>query len=390
MPLSDTECRNAKGRATPYKLTDGEGMFLMVNPNGSRLWRLAYRFDGKQKTLAFGIYPYVTLAEARAKRLEAKRTLAAGKDPSIKAEAAGEVFEQVARRWYENKRKRLAASYSGRLIARLEDDVFPCIGSRPIDKIEPLEILAMLRKVEGRGAIETAKRLKQSVSSVFDFAIAEGKAKYDPSASVGAALQPTPKQQHHYTIKPAEVPDLIRRIQAYDGDELTRLALMFCLHTFVRTGEIRFARWSEIDGDVWRIPPERMKMGREHLVPLTPSALALLERVKPYEANGLIFPGRTGKPMSENSMLYALYRCGFHSRQTVHGFRSLASTILNENDWPSDHIEMQLAHSESNKIRSAYNSAEWLLQRRAMMEWWSAHLSAAIQPSISDSRQRTD
>jgi integrase len=381
MPLNDAECRSAKGKDKPYKLTDGEGMFLLVQPNGSRLWRLAYRFDGKQKTLAFGIYPYVTLAAARQKRLEAKTAIGTGKDPAAKEDEPSETFESVARRWFKNKEKRLAKSYSGRLLSRLEDDVFPSIGSRPVNLVEPKEILTMLRRVEDRGAIETAKRLKQCVGSIFDFAIAEGNAKLNPAASVGAALQPNKKKRHHPTIKPAEVPELLRRIDTYDGEYLTRIALKFVLHTFVRTGEIRFARWREIEGDVWRIPEERMKMGREHLVPLTPAALALLELARPFAEGDYIFPGVTGKPMSENTLLYSLYRLGYHSRLTVHGFRGLASTVLNEVGFPSDHIEMQLAHNEEDKIRGAYNSAEYLPGRRKMMGWWSDWLGKCSDPS---------
>lgn len=390
MPLTDADCRNAKGKDKPYKLTDGEGMFLLVQSNGSRLWRLAYRFDGKQKTLAFGIYPYVTLADARLKRLEARKAIAAGKDPAVKEDDGSETFESVARRWFGNKKKRLAPSYSGRLLSRLEEDVFPSIGSRSMNQIEPKDILAMLRKVEDRGAIETAKRLKQYVGSVFDFAIAEGKAKVDPSASVGAALKPNKKRRHHPTIKPAEVPELLRRIDAYDGEDLTRIAVKFVLHTFVRTQEIRFARWGEIEGNVWRIPEERMKMGREHLVPLTPAALALLELARPFAEDDYIFPGVTGKPMSENTMLYAVYRMGYHSRLTVHGLRGLASTVLNEVGFPSDHIEMQLAHNEEDKIRGAYNSAEYLPGRRKMMAWWSDWLGKCSDPAADISLTPAD
>lgn len=375
MPLSEAACRNAKGRERPYKISDGEGLYLFIQPSGSKLWRMAYRFGGKQKTLAFGIYPYITLADARAKRTEAKTALAAGRDPGVKvAEKKAEPFRIVAKRWFDQVKDAWAHSHSFRVWNRIERDAFPDIGDKPIDQVEAPEVLALLRKVEDRGAVEVAKRLKQSITSIYRFAIAEGIAKTNPAADVGEALRPTPRVRHFATIKADELPDLMDRIGAYQGEELTKLALLFALHTFVRTNELRFARWDEIeDGDepVWRIPAERMKMRREHIVPLTPAAIEILEEVKKFRDGPYIFPGRRGKPMSENTLIYSLYRVGMHSRQTVHGFRRLASTTLNEAGFPSDHIERQLAHVEQNKIRGAYNAAEWLPARRKMMVWWS-------------------
>lgn len=390
MALTDTACRNAKGRERPYKISDGEGLFLLVQPKGSRLWRMAYRFGGKQKTLAFGIYPYVTLADAREKKAEAKRALSKGVDPAKAEVKQAETFESVAQRWYDNSKDRWDESHSGRMWSRVKRDAFPEIGSLPIDKIAPPALLDMLRKVEARGAIEVAKRLKQSVSSVFRFAIAEGLIAHNPAAEIGAALKPTPRVRHFSTIKPSGAHDLVHKIAAYDGEAITRIALQFILHTFVRTNELRFGLWSEIEGDLWRIPAERMKMGREHVVPLTAQSLALLEEAKQYSSGPFIFERDGGKPISENRMLYALYRLGFHSRQTIHGLRRLASTTLNEHGWPSDHIEMQLAHVSKDRIRGIYNSAEWLDGRREMMAWWSGHLSEAIHSSKADSRQRTD
>lgn len=390
MALTDTACRNAKGRERPYKISDGEGLFLLVQPKGSRLWRMAYRFDGKQKTLAFGIYPYVSLVDAREKKAAAKRALAKGVDPAKSETRKAETFESVAQRWYENSNDRWDESHSGRMWARVKRDAFPEIGSLPIDKITPPALLDMLRKVEARGAIEVAKRLKQSVSSVFRFAIAEGLVAHNPAAEIGAALKPTPRVRHFATIKPSEAHDLVRKIAGYHGEPITRLALLFALHTFVRTNELRFGLWSEVEGDLWKIPGERMKMGREHVVPLTAQSLAILEEARQHQNGPFIFPGLRGNPLSENSMLYGLYRLGYHSRLTVHGFRRLASTTLNEHGWPSDHIEMQLAHVSKDRIRGIYNSAEWLGPRRKMMDWWSDHLSEAIHPSKSDSRQRTD
>ena len=389
MPLSETACRNAKGRERPYKLTDGEGLFLLVQPSGSRLWRMAYRYGGKQKTLAFGVYPYVTLAEARERRFAAKTALSKGEDPTKRDEAA-HTFESVAQRWYDTNKGRWAESHSDRMWARVKRDAFPELGELAIDTIKPPTLLAVLRKVEERGAIEVAKRLKQSMSSVFRFAMAEGLVDTNPAGEIGAALKPTPRTRHFATIKPSEAHELVGKIENYTGEPLTRLALLFALHTFVRTNELRFGRWSEIEGDVWRIPAERMKMGKEHIVPLTSHALALLEDARQYRNGPYLFAGLRDNAMSENTMIYALYRMGYHSRLTVHGFRRLASTTLNEHGWPSDHIELQLAHVSKDRIRGIYNSAEWLAGRREMMNWWSSYLSPAIHPSTVDSRQRTE
>lgn len=375
MPLSEAACRNARAKERAYKVSDGEGLYLFIQASGSKLWRMAYRFDGKQKTLAFGIYPYVSLADARAKRTEAKKALAAGRDPGVKLEERkAETFRSVAKRWFDQGKEAWAHSHSFRVWNRIERDAFPEIGDKPIDQIEAPEVLALLRQVEDRGAVEVAKRLKQSITSIYRFSIAEGIAKHNPASDVGEALRPTPRVRHFATIKADELPDLLESINGYQGEDLTRLALLFALHTFVRTNELRFAKWAEIeegDDPVWRIPAERMKMRREHIVPLTPATMEILEAVKQYRDGPYVFPGRRGKPMSENTLIYAVYRCGYHSRMTVHGMRRLASTTLNEAGFASDHIERQLAHVEENKIRGAYNAAEWLPARRKMMLWWS-------------------
>lgn len=378
MPLTDTDCRHAKRRESPYKMTDGEGMYLFIQPNGSKLWRMAYRYGGKQKTLAFGVYPYVSLSDARRKRTEAKTTLAAGKDPAVKA-APTETFDALARRWFAKEQGEWAQSHSGRVWSRIERDALPDLGTKAADKIEPLDVLAVLRKVEDRGAIEVAKRLKQSMTAIFRLAIAEGAMKYNPCADIADGLKPTPRVRHFTTIRPTEAGELVESIKGYEGERITTLALLFTLHTFVRTNEVRFAQWSEIEGDTWRIPKERMKMGREHLVPLTPAAKGLLEEAAQYRDGPYIFPGNRGKAMSENTLIFALYRLGYHSRQTVHGFRRLASTTLNEAHWPADHIERQLAHVEDNKIRGVYNAAEWMPARRKMMAWWSSFLEGKVK-----------
>lgn len=389
MPLSDAACRNAKGEAKPKKLTDGEGLFLLVQPNGSRLWRMAYRFAGKQKTLAFGVYPHVTLEDARARRAQARRILASGQDPAEhqraqereKKIAQGHTFESVARAWHANVSGKWVPEHSARVLSRIERDVFPVIGARPIADIEAPEILDLLRAVERRGALDITKRLRQSIGSVFRFAIAEGRAKRNPAADLVDALKPKPKVQHFASLKANEIGEFLGKLAAYDGEAQTRLAILFTLHTFVRTREIRLARWAEFEGldgkaPVWRIPAERMKMGREHLVPLTRQALAILRELRAIAGQSpYLLPSDTKEGViSQNTMIFGLYRLGYHSRLTIHGFRGTASTILNEHGFSPDWIERQLAHVEENKIRGAYNSAEWLPGRREMMAWWSNFL----------------
>ena len=361
-------------------------MHLLVQPNGSRLWRLSYRYGGKQKTLAFGVYPAVGLALARERRAGARRLLVEGVDPSRANKAARRVggfaadptFESVAREWHTNEQARWVVAHSERIISRLERDVFPVIGSRPIAVIEAPEVLDVVRKVEARGALDVAKRLRQSIGAIFRYAIATGRAKRDPSADIKGALRASPRPQHHAALKQAELPLLLRALDSYDGREQTRLAIRFVLFTFVRSTEARFAEWGEFEGlhgdaPLWRIPPERMKAGREHLVPLAPQTVRLLGDIKRVSGDSaFLFPAPTKSGvMSENTMIFALYRLGYHSRQTVHGFRRLASTMLNEQGFNRDWIELQLAHVPTDDVRAAYNAAEWLGGRRAMMEWWA-------------------
>lgn len=385
--LTDAKCRNVKPSDRQQKLSDGGGLYLLVLPSGGKSWRMAYRFGGKQKVLSFGKYPAVDLADAREKRDAAKKRIEAGTDPAEKEEAP--IFETFARRWHDAKKSQWVVEHAERVLSRIERDAFPAIGHKPITEVEPQDIVTLLRKVEERGALDITRRLKQSISSIFRFAIAEGKAKHNPAADVGEALKPKPRVKHFAKVKTKEIPELVRHIHGYDGEEKTRLALLFTLHTGVRTNEIRFADWSEfedIDGDepLWRLPEHRMKMRREHLVPLSRQAIELLRQIRRLHNGDQLID------ISQNTMIYALYRMGYHSRQTVHGFRGLASTVLNEANWNKDWVEMQLAHDEEDEVRGAYNSAEYIAGRRKMMQWWSDYLSAAIQPSMSDSRQRTE
>jgi integrase len=393
MPLTDTRVRNAKPTAKSYKLSDGGGMYLLVTPDGALYWRLDYRFAGKRRTLAFGVYPTVTLASARARREHARALLAKEMDPGavkratkrVAKLAAENTFEAVAREWLTKQRNRLAPRYNALVLARLEADIFPQIGSRHIADIGALELLEALRKVEKRGVIETARRLRQTCGQIFRYAIATGRAKEDPSPSLRGALGSPGRPRGHKAMALNEVPNFLSALEAYDGDPRTRLALRLMVLTFARTSELRAARWSEFENldanePLWRIPAERTKMRREHVVPLTPQAVAALRelRVLPgSQASPFLFPSPSREGcMSNNTMLYALYRMGYHGRATVHGFRAMASTALNEMGFRPDVIERQLAHQEQNAVRAAYNRAEYLSERRAMMNRWADYLDA--------------
>lgn len=391
MALTDIFLRQAKGLSKPWKQADGGGLFILVNPDGKRYWRFSYRFNGKQKTMALGVYPVVSLSAARKIRDKAREQLTQNIDPGEmrkleKVERLGataNTFETVGREWHEQKKTVLTPRYAGQVMDRLEADVFPQIGRRPIAEIEPPELLMMLRKIEARGALEMAKRVKEHCSQIFRFAIVTGRATRDPSTDLRGALKPSPRVKHHKRVPRDELPELLRAIDDYDGEMLTRLALRLTILTFARTTELRAAEWCEFEAldtrsPLWRVPAVRMKMRREHLVPLPRQAVAVLDEIRPLTGSSrFVFPSRAGSGfMSNNTMLYALYRIGFHSRQTVHGFRAVGSTILNEQGFSADAIERQLAHDEENKIRGAYNAAEYLPERRAMLQWYADYIDA--------------
>jgi integrase len=392
MPLNDTAIKNAKKREKPYKLSDGSGLHVLIDAKGSKYWRLAYRFLGKQKTLALGIYPTVTLADARAARDEAKKWLAKGLDPSqarkeqkLAALMAAEcTFEPVALEWCQNQKKAWTAGHASRVAARLRSDIFPDLGSRPVAEIESAELLAVLRKVENRGALDLAKRLRQTVGQIFRYAISIGRAKRDPSADLKGALKAAGRQQHHKAMPRDELPKFLEALTKYAGNPQTRLALRLVVLTFVRTTELRAAKWSEVhlEAGEWRIPAERMKMHDPHIVPLSRQAIEVLQELR--MAAGLspfVFPSPSAERyMSYNTMIYALYRMGYHSRATVHGFRAVASTLLNEMGFEPDWIERQLAHDERNKVRAAYNHATYLPERRRMMQHWADYLDSLTDP----------
>ncbi|PTB18250.1 integrase [Trinickia symbiotica] len=389
MPLTDIAVRNAKPAPEPYKLTDGGGMYLHIHPNGSRYWRMAYRIAGKQKVFAIGVYPAVTLAEARQIRDDAKRLVKQGIDPVAERKRAAKqnaddranTFEAIAREWHQTKQGSWTASHAAKILNSLEADIFPALGDRPLTTVTAPDLLEALRVIEKRGALEVAGRVLQRCNAVFRFAIATGRGTYNPAADLRGALK-TPEKRHYAALGHAELPEFMRKLSEYDGDLQTRLALRLLALTFVRTGELRAAQWTEfdLDGAEWRIPAERMKMREAHIVPLSRQAVDVLRQLEAINGDGAyVLPSRNGRGacISENTVLYALYRMGYHSRATGHGFRATASTILNEMGFPPDWIERQLAHAERNKVRAAYNRAQYLVERRELMQVWADYLDSA-------------
>jgi len=384
--LSDTAVKNAKPKARPYKIADSGGLFLLVMPNGSKYWRLRYYSAGKEKTLALGVYPDVPLADARERRAEAKKQLAAGIDPGEakkqtrreQAIKAANTFEAIAWEWYAQRKHEWAPKTSGMVSVRLKQHIFPKLGPRPIAEINAPEVLTVLRIVEATGALEMTRRVSHIIGQVFMYAIATGRAERNPVNDLRGALK-APVVQHRAYIKESELPTFLKRLASYIGTPQTRLALQLLLLTFVRTTELRAAEWKEISWDKaeWRIPAERMKMREEHVVPLSRQAIAAFREMQQLSGNRQhIFPNenRPSTFMSENAMLFALYRMGYRGRATGHGFRSTASTILNEHGFRPDVIERQLAHNERNNVRAAYNHAQYLPERREMMQWWADFL----------------
>lgn len=390
--LTDTAIRNAKPGPKPKRLFDGGGMYLEVSPAGGKLWRLKFRFGGKEKRLALGAYPAVGLADARDKAEAARKLLAQGVDPSAvrKAEKAGEVaqgetFELVAREWHEKFKPTWTPGHAARILTVLENDAFPWIGPRPIRELTPPEVLAVARRVEARGALESAHRLLGNIGMACRYAVATGRAESDPTASLRGALPPA-KERHHPSITdPKELGELLRAIDAYAGSFVVRCALKLAPLLFVRPGELRHAEWSEVDLEAaeWRIPASKMKMRVQHIVPLSRQAVAVLQELHPLTgADRFLFPGvrSSSKPMSENTINAALRYMGYSADQvTGHGFRSTASTLLNEQGWNRDAIERQLAHAERNNVRAAYNFAEFLPERRKMMQTWADFLDGLRQ-----------
>lgn len=396
MALKELEVRYATKRARDYKLTDGEGLYLLVRPNGSKLWRMKYRYADREKLLAFGRYPDVSLAEARLRRAAAKVALGQGGDPGARGEkpakATGMTFEEAARAWHSHRATSLEPGHAARTLARLERDAFPAFGASDLRAVTSGDVLAMVRGVEARGALDVSRRLKQHVSQIYALAIPQGWADADPAASITGSLKPKPRTRHMPPVGMVEPPALVRAIDGYDGDEspkrraVTRAALLFTLLTWARTNETRLTTWDEFEGldgtdPLWRVPADRMKMKREHLVPLSRQAAALLRSLREHSRTGFVFSGeKPGQAISQNTMIYGCYRMGYRGRQTVHGFRGIASTWANEAEcYRPDWVEMALAHVERDDVRGAYNGALYLTPRRRMLQDWANVVERMIQ-----------
>lgn len=391
MALTDTQIRNARAGDKSRKLFDGRGLFLLLHSNGSKYWRLKYRIADKEKILALGVYPDVSLRRAREKRDEARSLVADGIDPAQQRKAekraarirAHNTFKAVAEAWMGEQQ--WTDDYRFLVRRRLENHLFPELGERPVAEIEPPELLDALKRIQARGTLDTARRVRQLASQVFRYAVAHGLARRDPTADLRGALPAAKPKPRAAITDPRQVGALLRAIDDYSGQPETRAALQLAPLVFVRPGELRRMEWAEIDweGTEWRIPAAKMKMDDAHIVPLSKQALAVLKEVKKLTGHRkYVFPSlRTGdRPMSENTMNAALRRMGYpREEMSPHGFRAMASSLLHEQGWPSDVIERQLAHAERNKVKAAYARTEHLEQRRKMMQEWADYLDRLRQ-----------
>lgn len=388
MPLTEREIKAAKPQAKQYKLSDSGNLFLLVTPAGGKLWRWAYRFHSKPLLMALGKYPEVSLADARQRHQEARLLLSKGTDPMAQRKrekqesrtAHENSFTAVAERWLLHWREGKSARHADTTERRLRQNILPCLGNRPINEIEAPDVVAMVLAIQERGARDIAKRALETTGQVFRFAIARGYARRNPAAEIKPRdILPSSTRQNFARVDAKELPALLLKIELYQGTHVTRLAMKLLALTFVRTGELIGAPWSEIDFQAkrWEIPAERMKMRTPHIVPLSEQAVEVLQSLHVLTGAGKwIFPGDrdSGVTMSNNTILRALDRMGFKGRMTGHGFRGLASTILHEQGYPHEHIELQLAHAPRNEVSAAYNHALYLKPRAAMMQAWANHL----------------
>lgn len=388
MKLTARQVDTSRPKDKPYKLSDGGGLYLLVNPNGSRYWRLKYRIAGKEKLLALGVYPDITLAVARQKRADAKKVLAAGGDPGqekqeekqAKEQAVANSFERLAMEWHTHKSTSWSEGYAEHLLMYLKKDIFPFIGQKAITDISQVEMLNVLRKMEQRGVLDKLKKTRQACRQIFTYAIITGRAEHNPVSDLAGALK-SPKQQHYPHLLVDQIPDFLRALSEYSGSTITRNATRLLMLTGLRTIELRASEWVDIDFDkgVWNVPAERMKMRRPHLVPLSTQVRELLEEIHQLTGRGkYVFPGQNdaGKPMSEASINQVIKRIGYDGKATGHGFRHTMSTILHEQGYNTAWIETQLAHVDKNSIRGTYNHAQYLDGRREMLQWYADYMAA--------------
>jgi integrase len=396
MPLTDTAIKKIKPGDKPVKLSDARGLYLMVNPVGSKLWRWKYRFLDKEKVMSLGAYPDVSLAQARDGMGAARKLLASGTDPMAKRASdkvaqqasAENSFQSVALRWWEHWHGAKSARHADDVMRRLKADVFPAIGARPVTEIHAHELVTMVQTISKRGALDIAKRALQTSGQVFRFAVAHGIAQRNPASDIKPSdVLPSRKAGNYARIDAKELPELLRRIDGYAGAAVTRLAMKLMTLTFVRTSELIGAQWTEFDLEAgrWDIPASRMKMKTPHIVPLSTQAVSVLQTLQLVSGRSkLLFPGERGhqKPMSNNTILGALDRMGYKGRMTGHGFRGVASTLLHEMGFDHAHIELQLAHQERNQVSAAYNHAVYLKQRSVMMQRWGDYLDSCVTGKV--------
>lgn len=388
MPLTDSAIKTAKPKDKPYKLSDAHGLYLEITPTGSKLWRLKYRIAGKEKKLAFGAYPLTTLAEAREHRDTARKLLADGIDPGEQKKAdrqaqkvTGVTFEALAREWYAYNSPRWAESTARKASLYLENDMLPTIGARPVKAITRPELVELVRKVEARGTLNAAGKIRQWLHQIYRFGLASGVVDSNPATDLDVVAAPAKAARHHPHVTFAELPELLGKADTTNINTLTRCAIRLLVLTAVRPGELRAAPWSEFDLEAatWTIPKERMKARRPHVVPLPRQALAILRTLEEISGGyALLFPGqqKADRPMSDNTINKALRLMGYEGRQTGHGFRHLLSTELNGRGYNKDWIERQLAHGDSDEIRGTYNHADYLPQRAEMMQAWADSIDA--------------
>lgn len=394
--LTDVQIRTAKPKDKPYKLSDALGLHLLVNPSGSKLWQLRYRFEDRERLTGLGPYPELSLAEAREKRDSLKKMIRSGLDPieTKRAEkqarriARENTFQSAAKAWFEIWSVNKSTRHAGYVMRRLEQDVLPAIGRIPVSEIGTPDIVTMLKKIADRGALDIAKRAHQTVSQIFRCSIAHGLCTRNPAADIRPGdILASRKVKNFARVDERELPDLLRHVEAYQGAPITRLAIKLLLLTFVRTKELIGARWEEFDFNTrqWRIPGERMKMGTPHIVPLSHQAIEILKVLQTITGGrGLLFPGERNRnvPMSNNTILKALERMGYKGRMTGHGFRGLASTILHERGFDHMHIELQLAHQERNRVSASYNHALHIPQRTELMQEWAVYLDRCLGRNV--------
>ena len=396
MKLTDSKIRNASAKDRAYKMSDGDGLQLLVRPNGKKLWQIRYRFAERERTLSVGAYPSVLLCEAREARTEAQKLLRQNIDPvSRKREERiaaiyndRNSFRAVAEEWRERNRENWTEKYDMKTWGRLENHVLPYIGRRPVSAIKPLELLTVFHRIEKAGMTEMSNRVFRLCASIFRFAVITGRIEVSPARDLGGALKPH-RNQHFVALPVKDLSGFLRNLEATSTSPQNKIAMKLLIHTAVRTGELRHARWQDIGENEWRIPAQFTKMRSDHIVPLSAQVRELLCELREVSGSGeWLFPnqqGRVNPVMSENTINHLIHRMGYKGKAVGHGFRSLFSTVLNEKGFNRDAIERQLAHMERNSVRAAYNRAEYLDERRLLMQWWSDLIDSQKNHATIDS-----